>query len=96
MNKNTIRKHLLERGIWEREVDEVIENFNNPSIEDLTIIAIYDSAFELGETYIANNCVALDHHINAVLNYEELGKEIADTDDEHLALSSGRIVKFDL
>lgn len=95
-NEDTIRRHLLEQGIWDKEVDEVIENFNNPSIDDLNIIVVYDSAFELGRSYIDYNVGSIDHHIEAVLNYTELGKEIADTDDEYLALSSGRIIKFDI
>lgn len=38
----------------------------------------------------------LDHHVSAVLDYAELGKVIADTDDEYLLLTSGRIIEFEM
>ena len=39
-----LREYLLEQGIWEREVDELLSNFNQVSEDDLNIAAIFDSA----------------------------------------------------
>ena len=57
---------------------------------------IYDSAFDLAEVYIENRFDELDHHIAAVLSYEELGDEIAESCDEYIKLSDGRIIEFEL
>ena len=44
-----------------------------------------------------NNVVGkLDHHIDAVLDYSALGEQIAESDNEYVSLSSGRIVEFEL
>lgn len=92
-----LREYLLEQGMWEREVDEVLGNFNNYVTEnDLTIAAIFDSAFDLGSNYIDNTIGELDHHIDAVLDYSKLGKYIAESDDEYLLLESGRIIEFEM
>lgn len=92
-----LRKLLIEQGVWEREVDEVLDNFGKDvDADDLVVSAIFDSAFDLGENYIDNVVGQLDHHIEAVLNYTELGEEIADNDDEYLLLSSGRIIEFEV
>jgi len=94
---DNIREHLLSQGIWERELDEVIANFNNEATEDdMNIVAIFDSTFDLGENYIDNVVGTLDHHINAVLDYFELGRHIAENDDDYLLLSSGRIIEFEM
>ena len=92
-----LREYLLEQGVWEREVDEVLGNFNdNVTEDDLVISAIFDSAFDLGSNYIDNTVGELDHHIEAVLDYSELGKHIAESDDEYLLLDSGRIIEFEM
>lgn len=94
---NELKEYLLEQGVWEREVDEVLGNFNNDATEDdMVIVTIFDSAFDLGEHYIDNVVGKLDHHIDAVLNYAELGEHIADSDDEYLLLGSGRIIEFEM
>ena len=38
----------------------------------------------------------LDYHILNVLNYKELGQELADNCEEYLKLSDGRIIEFEL
>lgn len=91
-----LREYLLEQGIWEREVDELLSNFNQVSEDDLNIAAIFDSATDLGENYINNVVGKLDHHIDAVLDYSALGEQIAESDNEYVSLSSGRIVEFEL
>lgn len=92
-----LKEYLLEQGIWEREVDELLGNFTQEvSEDDLNIAAIFDSAADLGENYIDNVVGELDHHIDAVLDYTALGEEIAESDDEYVSLSSGRIVEFEL
>lgn len=58
------------------------------------VIKHVDSTYDLGVYYIDNVVGTLDHHVSAVLDYAELGKEIADTDDEYLLLTSGRIIEF--
>ena len=94
---NELKEYLLEQGVWEREVDEVLGNFNNDTTEDdLVIVAIFDSAFDLGSNYIDNTIGELDHHIDAVLDYSELGRHIAESDDEYLLLDSGRIIEFEM
>ena len=93
----TMRDFLLEQGVWEREVDEVLSNFNNDVTEDdLVIVAIFDSAFDLGNNYIDNVVGELDHHIDAVLDYTSLGEHLAESCDEYMLLDSGRIIEFEL
>lgn len=36
-----LREYLLEQGIWEREVDELLSNFNQVSEDDLNIAAMH-------------------------------------------------------
>ena len=92
-----LRKLLIEQGVWEQEVDEVLDNFGKDvDADDVVVSAIFDSAFDLGENYIDNVVGQMDHHIEAVLNYTELGEEIADNDDEYLLLSTGRIIEFEM
>ena len=92
-----LKEYLLEQGIWEREVDELLGNFSQEvSEDDLNIVAIFDSAVDLGQNYIDNVVGELDHHINAVLDYTALGEQIAESCDEYVSLSSGRIVEFEL
>lgn len=91
-----LREILLEQGIWEREIDDVLSHFGDDVTEDdLVISAIFDSAFDLGQYYI-DNCVGeLDQHIAAVLDVSELGKEVANEDEAYVILNSGRIVEFE-
>lgn len=92
-----LKEYLLEQGIWEREVDELLGNFSQEvSEDDLNIVAIFDSAVDLGQNYIDNVVGELDHHINSVLDYTALGEQIAESCDEYVSLSSGRIVEFEL
>lgn len=92
-----LREYLLEQDVWEREVDEVLGNFNNDvTKDDLIIATIFDSAFDLGSNYIDNVARTLDHHIDAVLDYSALGEQIANSCEEYLILESGRIIEFEL
>ena len=92
-----LKEFLLEQGVWETEIDDVFEAFNNQVNEkDLQIVVIFDSLYELGENYLNNIVGELDHHVNAVLDITELGKQLADSCDEYLLLKSGRVVEFEL
>ena len=92
-----MKDYLLEQGIWEREIDEVLSNFGaNVTEDDIVISTIFDSAWDLGNNYIDNVVGTLDHHIDAVLDYSALGEHIANNDDEYLLLSSGRIIEFEM
>ena len=92
-----MRDYLLEQGVWEKEVDEVLSSFNDDATEeDMVIITIFDSAYDLGVNYIDNVIGTLDHHIEAVLDYSELGEQIANSCEEYLILESGRIIEFEL
>lgn len=92
-----MRNYLLEQGVWEREVDEVLSSFNESTTEDdMVIVTIFDSAYDLGSNYIDNVIGTLDHHIDAVLDYSALGEQIANNCDEYLILESGRIIEFEL
>ena len=92
-----MKKYLLDKGVWEREVDEVISNFEEgTTADDVVIVGIYDSAFDLGSTYIDNVVGELDHHVDAVLNYSDLGEHLAESCEEYLMLESGRIIEFEL
>lgn len=94
--KTKLKEYLLEQGVWEREADELLGNFNdNVTEDDLYIVSIFDSAYDLAVNYLDNVVGELDYHINAVLDYTELGNHIADG-DEYVTLSSGRIVEFEL
>lgn len=92
-----LKEFLLEQGVWETEIDDVFEAFNNQVNEkDLQIVVIFDSLYELGENYLNNIVGELDHHVNAVLDITELGKQLADSCDEYLLLKNGRVVEFEL
>ena len=92
-----MRDYLLEQGVWEREVDEVLASFNDDVTEDdIMIVTIFDSAYDLGNNYIDNVVGTLDHHIDAVLDYSKLGEQIANSCEEYLILESGRIIEFEL
>ena len=59
-----LREYLLDQDIWEREVDELLGNFNdNATEDDLHIVAIFDSAYDLASNYIDNVIGELDHQI---------------------------------
>lgn len=89
-----IKLKLCGQGIWKREVDELIGELSNDiDLDNLNIIEIYDTAFDLGEDYIDNEVPNLDSLINACLEYSNLGRKIAE-DAEYICLSSGRIVQF--
>lgn len=95
--KDEFKEILIEQGVWESEVDEILDNFSDTiSEDDLQISSIFNSAYDLGTYYIDNVVGTLDRHISAVLDYAELGKKIADTDDEYLLLDSGRIIEFEI
>ena len=65
MEETNMRDFLLEQGVWEREIEDVLSNFNNDVTEDdLVIVAIFDSAFDLGNNYVDNVVGELDHHID--------------------------------
>ena len=91
------REYLINQGVWENETDEILEDFSDEVTEDdLKIVRIYDSPFELANTYINNVIGELDHHVAAVLDYIELGKHLACSCDEYFPLKSGRIIEFQL
>lgn len=92
-----MRDYLLEQGVWEREVNEVLSSFNDDATEeDMIIVGIFDSAYDLGSNYIDNVIGTLDHHVDAVLDYSALGEQIANSCEEYLILESGRIIEFEL
>lgn len=89
--------YLLEQGVQKTEIAEVLANFSEDATkDDLYIVAIFDSAFDLGNRYVDKVVGELDYHIDAVLDYSALGKHIANNCDEYLLLDSGRIIKFEI
>jgi hypothetical protein len=95
--ESNMRDYLLEQGLWEREIDDVLSQFQEGVTEDdIVISSIYDSVYDLAVNYIDNVIGTLDHHINAVLDYDALGREIAESDDEYMLLDSGRIIEFEI
>ena len=93
-----LREYLLEQGVWENEADQILAMFNETATEeDMRINTIFDSAYELGKYYVdAILFSTLDYNIEAVLDYEKLGKHLAETQEEYEMLHSGRIVEFEL
>ena len=93
-----LREYLLEQGLWEHEVDQVLTMFNETATEeDMRINTIFDSAYELGKYYVdAILFSTLDYNIEAVWDYEKLEKHLAETQEEYEMLRSGRIVEFEL
>lgn len=88
---------LLKQGVWEREVDELLGQFNVPVTEaDLKIVTIFDSAHDLASNYVDNVIGELDHHVKAVLDFAELGKHLTEFCEEYVLLNTGRIVAFEL
>lgn len=96
-DREKLREFLLDQNVWEVEVDEILDDFNEDvTVDDLKIVAIFNSLYDLAENYIENVIGSLDYYINAVLDYEELGRRIAENGDEYMILSTGRIVEFEL
>lgn len=92
-----IREYLISQGVWEREVDEIISNFDeNVSKEDMTINRIFDSKWDLGDNYIDSKVEKLDPYIDIVLDRAELGRVLAENQDELLLLESGRVIEFEI
>lgn len=91
-----LREILLDQGIWEREINDLLSHFDeNVTEDDLVVSAIFDSAFDLGQYYIDNCVDELDLHIAAVLDISKLGEEIANEDEAYVILESGRIIEFE-
>lgn len=96
-DKEKLREFLLDQDVWDREVDEILDDFTNDvTVDDLKIVVIFNSLYDLAENYIDSVIGSLDHYIDSVLDYEELGKRIAENGDEYMILSTGRIVEFEL
>lgn len=92
-----LKQCLLNQGVWEKEVNEVLSNFSKDVTEkDLSIITIFDCLYDLGKNYQECMVWDLDYHILNVLNYKELGQELLDNCEEYLELSDGRIIEFEL
>ena len=91
-----LKDYLLQQGVWESEVEEVLNNFyGNITKDDLKIITIYNSAYDLGEQYL-EEIEMHNYYIDLVLDYSKLGECLASERDEYLQLSNGRIIQFDL
>ena len=87
MERAALKQYLLQQGVWENEAKEVLSNFREDvevNEEDATIVEIFDSAWSLGEDYLNKVVGTLDHHV------------YADTCDEYMKLSDGRIIEFEL
>lgn len=96
-DREKLREFLLDQDVWDREVDEILDDFTNDvTVDDLKIVVIFNSLYDLAENYIDSVIGSLDHYIDSVLDYEELGKRIAENGDEYMILSTGRIVEFEL
>lgn len=92
-----MKDFLLSQGIWEKEVNEVLNSFNDDvTKKDLEIVTIFDSAFDLGQNYCEHIIGVWDPHIDAVLDYSLLGEHLAENCEEYLTLSTGRIIEFEL
>lgn len=90
-----LKAYLLEQGVNENEIDEVLEYFDGDvTKDDFEITTIHNSTFDLGSVY-AEDFTNHDKHINAVLDHAALGKHIAENDYEYLLLKSGRVILFD-
>lgn len=98
MTKTEMKELLLDQDVWEQEVDEVLSIFlDEPSEEDLSIVTIFDSLFDLGKHYVDCNVGTLDPHIEAVLDYSELGNHLAEDLDEYVLIKkTGRIIEFEM
>ena len=96
--RENLLENLLEQGVWEHEADEILTMFNETATkEDMQIETIFDSAYELGKYYVdAILFGTLDYNIEAVLDYEKLGKHLSETQEKYEMLHSGRIVEFKL
>lgn len=94
--QRALRDYLLEQGVRDEELDEVLSSFSEYVTEkELSIVTIFDNLSHLGVAYVEKVAGELDHHIDAVLDYEKLGKRVADSYYYYLPLSSGRIIQFD-
>lgn len=95
--KDRLIKFLLNQDLSETESEEVLNNFvESINEKDLHVVAIFESFTDLANNYVDNVVGDLDHHIAAVLDYTALGRQIADSCEEYMALSSGRIIEFEL
>lgn len=91
-----VKRKLLEQGLWENELEDILTDFPQEVISDLKIVKIYDSAYDLGEEY-AEEIGGLDYRIERVLDYTKLGEYIANESDvKYQLLSTGRIAEFEI
>lgn len=94
-NSESLKKHLLEQGVWECEIDEILNVFNGDTKKkDLDIATIYACTYDLAVNYVNDIYGELDYYIKTVLDYEQLGERIAVCGDGYLLLSSGRVIQF--
>lgn len=92
-----VKRKLLEQGLWENELEDILTSFPKEVIPELEVAKIYDSAYDLGKKYFLGiGC--LDYRIERVLDYAKLGEYIVNEneDDKYRALSTGRIVEFEI
>lgn len=95
-NEERIREQLREQGLWEREIDEVLHAFGEIGADNLEILYIYDTLWDLGEHYIETLPHPIDRHIDAVLDYEELGTRLVNECELYYFFeTTGRIIEFD-
>lgn len=94
--QEVIQKYLSEKGLNINEQNEILHFYPNVyTIDDIKIHEIYENAWNLANLYVEALEYELDRHIKNVLNYNELGKDIAE-DDEFMTLKSGRIIQFEV
>lgn len=90
-----VKRKLLEQGFWENELEDIFDDFPKEVIQDLKVVKIYDSAYDLGEEYV-EEIGGLDYRIERVLDYAKLGEYIAnESDAKYQVLSTGRIAEFE-
>lgn len=92
-----VKQKLLEQGLWENELEDILTNFPKKVIPELNVVKIYDSAYDLGEEYVLG-IGGLDYRIERVLDYAKLGEYIANEneDNKYQVLSTGRIAEFEI
>lgn len=86
-------EQLIDQGVWGSEISDIINFFGE---ENLSVEKIYNSAAGLGMEYLEENIPGglenFDFNIKKAINLTYLGEVLADSYDNMLQLSTGRIV----
>lgn len=90
-------KYMEEQGLTEDEAEMAVSEITSDSYDydkySMKVEKIYDSLTDLADWYLETECDSLPDCILNSLDYENLGREVAE-ERGYVTLDSGRVVTF--